>query len=142
MSQAEFDRLQTALSSQSSVPPTSLTLVTPINLDKAQTSPTSPQLGESKLLGVSGYADLSISPRSPTPRNISTTGPTKTSGEMMAALNFSKDKNKFAKKQGVSAEPDIYMTDKIKLVRHKKSAKWATCNQSKSFCKNDMFSLV
>lgn len=28
----------------------------------------------------------------------------------------------FAKKQGISAEPDIYHTDKIKLIHHKKSA--------------------
>lgn len=28
----------------------------------------------------------------------------------------------FAKKQGVSAEPDIYRTEKIKLIHHKKSA--------------------
>uniref|UniRef100_A0A915IEC5 cGMP-dependent protein kinase n=1 Tax=Romanomermis culicivorax TaxID=13658 RepID=A0A915IEC5_ROMCU len=42
--------------------------------------------------------------------------------ELQSQVNMVGQAVNFAKKQGVSAEPDIYHTDKIKLIHHKKSA--------------------
>lgn len=42
--------------------------------------------------------------------------------ELQTQANMVGQSANFNKKQGVSAEPDIYHTDKIKLIHHKKSA--------------------
>lgn len=42
--------------------------------------------------------------------------------ELQTQANMVGQQSNMAKKQGVSAEPDIYHTDKIKLIHHKKSA--------------------